>query len=71
MVRHWHELCGFFLAPRRTEPKIVVLRGTGSNGKTKLMGTVAKVMGEDLVLISELKVSKITALPSVAYWARN
>ena len=49
MVRHWHELCGFFLAPRRTEPKIVVLRGTGSNGKTKLMGTVAKVMGEDLV----------------------
>ena len=49
MVRHWHDLAGYFIAPRRKMPKIVVLRGSGSNAKTKLMETISKIPGQDLV----------------------
>jgi putative DNA primase/helicase len=38
-----------FIAPRRKMPKIIVLRGSGSNAKTKVMETVTKILGQDLV----------------------
>ena len=49
MPRHWHDLSGYFIAPCRKTPKIIVLRGQGSNGKTKLLETITKVLGQDLV----------------------
>lgn len=49
MVRHWHEFCGYLVAPRRIRAHIFVLLGAGSNGKTKLMQTVTKILGPALV----------------------
>ncbi len=48
MVRHWQDLCGYWISPRRKVPKIFILRGAGSNGKTKLMETVTQILGPDL-----------------------
>jgi P4 family phage/plasmid primase-like protien len=55
MVRHWHDLAGYFIAPRRKMPKIIVLRGSGSNAKTKLLETVTKVLGPDLAMYSRIE----------------
>lgn len=55
MVRHWHDLAGYFIAPRRKIPKIIVLRGSGSNAKTKLLGTVTRILGTDLVMYSRIE----------------
>jgi P4 family phage/plasmid primase-like protien len=55
MVRHWHDLAGYFIAPRRKMPLILVLRGPGSNAKTRLLGTVAEILGTDLVMYSRIE----------------
>ena len=55
MVRHWHDLAGYFIAPRRKMPKIIVLRGSGSNAKTKLMETVTKILGLDLAKYARIE----------------
>lgn len=55
MVRHWHDLAGYFIAPRRKMPLIVVLRGPGSNAKTRLLGTVAEILGTDLVMYTRIE----------------
>jgi putative DNA primase/helicase len=55
MVRHWHDLAGYFIAPRRKMPKIIVLRGSGSNAKTKLLGTLTKIFGTDLVMYARIE----------------
>ena len=49
MVRHWHELMGYIIQPRRNIPSIVILLGDGSNGKTVLIGTVIRLLGDQLV----------------------
>jgi P4 family phage/plasmid primase-like protien len=49
MVRHWNELFGYLIQARREIPTVVILKGGGDNGKTVLMKTVIKLMGENLV----------------------
>jgi putative DNA primase/helicase len=49
MIRHWHELVGYIIQPRRHIPIIPVLFGRGDNGKTKLMHTVMQLLGPALV----------------------
>ena len=49
MVRHWHEFVGYLIQPRRNIPIIVILLGTGNNGKTQLIRTVIRLMGQALV----------------------
>ena len=55
MVRHWHDLAGYFIAPHRKTPKIVVLRGPGSNAKTKLLETISRILGTDLVMYARIE----------------
>ena len=47
LVRHWHELAGYILQPTRMHPAIVVMLGSGSNGKTKLVETILQLMGPE------------------------
>ena len=49
MIRHWHELVGYIIQPRRQIPIIPILFGGGDNGKTKLMHTVIELLGPSLV----------------------
>jgi putative DNA primase/helicase len=49
MVRHWNELMGYVLQPRRNIPIIVILLGGGDNGKTVLINTVVRLLGHQLV----------------------
>lgn len=49
MARHWNELAGYIIQPRRNIPMIGVLWGRGDNGKTVLIATVIRLLGEPLV----------------------
>jgi P4 family phage/plasmid primase-like protien len=49
LVRHWHELVGYIIQPRRHLPIIPILFGRGDNGKTKLTHTVMQLLGPALV----------------------
>jgi putative DNA primase/helicase len=49
LIRHWHELVGYLIQPRRHLPIIPILFGRGDNGKTKLMHTVMQLLGPALV----------------------
>ncbi len=49
MARHWNELVGYIIQPRRNIPLIAVLWESGDNGKTKLLATVIRLLGEQLV----------------------
>ena len=49
MARHWNELVGYIIQPRRNVPVIVVLLGGGDNGKTVLIRTVIRLLGDQLV----------------------
>jgi putative DNA primase/helicase len=49
LIRHWHELVGYIIQPRRHLPIIPILFGRGDNGKTKLMHTVMQLLGSALV----------------------
>ncbi|NEI02402.1 phage/plasmid primase, P4 family [Rhizobium leguminosarum] len=49
VVRHWHELTGYLIQPTRKIPLILILFGAGGNGKTGLIGIIAKLIGEELV----------------------
>jgi putative DNA primase/helicase len=49
IVRHWNELMGYVIQPRRNIPIIVVLRGGGDNGKTVLVRTLIRLLGDQLV----------------------
>lgn len=54
MARSWNELMGYIIQPRRDIPLIVVCLGKGRNGKTVLMETVTKLLGEHLVSAQEI-----------------
>ena len=49
MVRHWNELIGYLVQPRRNIPLIVILLGGGDNGKTVMIRTVVRLLGNQLV----------------------
>jgi putative DNA primase/helicase len=49
LIRHWHELVGYIIQPRRHLPIIPILFGRGDNGKTKLMHTMMQLLGSALV----------------------
>jgi putative DNA primase/helicase len=49
MARHWNELAGYIIQPRRNIPLIEVLWGRGDNGKTVLIATVIRLLGDQLV----------------------
>jgi putative DNA primase/helicase len=49
LVRHWDELVGYLIQPRRNIATIVILLGKGDNGKTKLLETVVRLLGPELV----------------------
>jgi putative DNA primase/helicase len=49
MVRHWNELVGYIIQPKRNIALIVILYGRGDNGKTRLIRTVTRLLGTQLV----------------------
>jgi putative DNA primase/helicase len=49
MARHWNDLSGYLIQPSRKIPIILLLSGGGDNGKTKLITTVMRLLGTDLV----------------------
>ena len=63
MVRHWNELAGYMIQSRRNIPLVLILLGRGDNGKTKLLETVARLLGSDLVYaqrVDELEKNRFT-----------
>jgi P4 family phage/plasmid primase-like protien len=49
MVQHWNELLGYLIQPKRNIPLIIILLGRGENGKTVLVRTAVKLLGQQLV----------------------
>jgi P4 family phage/plasmid primase-like protien len=49
MVRHWHELSGYIIQPRRPRGLVLILQGRGANAKTSLMQTTVHLLGSELV----------------------
>jgi putative DNA primase/helicase len=49
LVRHFNEVFGYIIQPKRNLPAIVILSGGGDNGKTVLIRTVTRLLGTDLV----------------------
>jgi putative DNA primase/helicase len=47
--RHWHELVGYLIQSRRHIPLILVCLAGGSNGKSMLVQTIARLLGPGLV----------------------
>ena len=43
--RHWNELFGYIIQPRRNIPLIGISLGSGDNGKTKLTETIMRLLG--------------------------
>lgn len=50
MVRHWHEVGGYAIQPRRDIACFILLHGGGSDGKSKLLQTLQKLVGAASVL---------------------
>jgi P4 family phage/plasmid primase-like protien len=63
MIRHWHELAGYIIQPQRDHALVVVLFGEGNNGKTRLIQTVERLLGQELVCagrVEELESNKFS-----------
>jgi putative DNA primase/helicase len=63
MVRHWNELAGYLIQSRRNIPLVIILLGRGDNGKTKLLETVTRLLGSELVYaqrVDDLEKSRFT-----------
>ena len=63
MVRHWNELAGYLIQSRRNIPLVIILLGHGNNGKTKLLETVTRLLGPELVYarrVDELEKNRFT-----------
>jgi putative DNA primase/helicase len=50
MVRHFEELAGYCLQPRRFIKFFAILEGKGNDGKSSLLGVITSLMGADAVL---------------------
>jgi len=59
MMRFWHELTGYVIQPDRSYPMIIVLWGSGRNGKSKLVETLTRLLGLSLVYAG--KVERLSA----------
>ena len=55
MCRHWNELVGYMLFPGRQIALILILLGSGNNGKTSLMQTLIRLVGIDRVSASRVE----------------
>lgn len=51
MVEHWNEFVGYVIQPERDIASWWMLAGKGSNGKTRLMETVQKLMGGTAIAV--------------------
>jgi putative DNA primase/helicase len=49
VVRHWHEFVGYAIQPRRDIASFWLLHGDGSNGKSKLLETMQKLVGSQAI----------------------
>lgn len=49
MTKFWYELMGYVIQPNRKHPFIGILLGEGSNGKTKLIQTFTRLLGDETV----------------------
>jgi len=54
LVRHWNEFMGYAIQPRRDIPSYWILIGHGSNGKSKLLETLQRLVGRDAVLNDQI-----------------
>lgn len=54
MARHWNELAGYLIQTQRDIPLILLLLGSGANGKTALWITLAALIGEEFVFSGSL-----------------
>jgi P4 family phage/plasmid primase-like protien len=50
MARHWNELAGYAIQPRRDIASFWLLIGHGANGKSKLLQTLQQLLGPDAVM---------------------
>ena len=55
MRRHWYEFMGYTIFPMRNIAVIVILFGSGENGKTTLMQTLIRLIGQDRVAASRVE----------------
>jgi len=55
MARHWNELVGYIIQPRRQHALIIILLGGGSNGKTKLVATIMRLLSQGLVYSARIE----------------
>jgi P4 family phage/plasmid primase-like protien len=67
MRRHWHELAGYMLQPPRPFAIVLVLDGTGRNGKSLLIKIVIELMGKSVVYAAP--VASLTGRWSTAHLA--
>lgn len=49
MAHFWNEIMGYVIQPDRRIASIFIFSGDGNNGKTTLVGTLVKLLGEELV----------------------
>ncbi|TIM22856.1 MAG: hypothetical protein E5Y74_08200 [Mesorhizobium sp.] len=49
MASFWHEFAGYVIQPDRSIAVIVICRGAGRNGKTTLVDTLMRLLGQNLV----------------------
>ncbi len=49
MVRHWNEVVGYTIQHRREIATVLILRGGGDNGKTVLVQTALRLLGDNLI----------------------
>ncbi|GEO15065.1 bifunctional DNA primase/polymerase [Microvirga aerophila] len=55
LMRHFNELFGYIIHPRRDIPLILVARGGGSNGKSLLFQTIGRLLGPELVSATRIE----------------
>jgi P4 family phage/plasmid primase-like protien len=55
MANLWDMLCGYIIQPDRRFALIIILWGTGSNGKSSLTDTLARLLGYDLVYAGQVE----------------
>ncbi|MGE5608201.1 MAG: phage/plasmid primase, P4 family [Bacillota bacterium] len=55
MMRHFNELGGYIIQPRRNHAVFVILFGAGSNGKTTLASVISRLLGPEMVYAGRIE----------------
>lgn len=55
MASFWDELCGYVIQPDRRHALVVILWGSGGNGKTSLTDTMIRLLGTSLVYAGKVE----------------